>query len=228
MFNFIKDIIAPKKCYSCQKEWHFLCPTCLSNMSNFEPVCYLCKKKSSNFYIHEKCREWVYYDQMIVVTHYRNKNVSKLIKHAKFYGKKDVLFDVGYFLSEILQQNYSITQDSIILWVPMTFLKKLSRGYNQSEIMAKYISQENNITYWKNILKKVKGTRQQSHLSRQEREDNLKNCFKINKNYIDIVDKKNIIIVDDVISTGTTLNEVSRVLKKNWANKVTWLCFASD
>ena len=94
--------------------------------------------------------------------------------------------------------------------------------------MAKYISQENNITYWKNILKKVKGTRQQSHLSRQEREDNLKNCFKINKNYIDIVDKKNIIIVDDVISTGTTLNEVSRVLKKNWANKVTWLCFASD
>ena len=228
MFNFIKDIIAPKKCYSCQKEWHFLCATCLSNMSNFKSICYVCKGKSNDFHIHKECREWIYYDQMIVVTHYKNKNISKLIKQAKFYGKKDILFDMWFFLSEKLKLNCHRDENTIIIWTPMTFLKKLTRGYNQSDIIAKYISKKNNIIYWKNILKKIKGTRQQSELSRQERRDNLKNCFKINKSHIDIVDKKNIIIVDDVISTGTTLNEVSRVLKKNWANKVTWLCFASD
>jgi predicted amidophosphoribosyltransferase len=83
----------------------------------------------------------------------------------------------------------------------MNFWKRLKRGYNQADIMANYISKKNNIFYQKNLIKKVKNTRQQSHLSRQERGVNIENCFKINKNYIDIIDKKYIIIVDDVVST---------------------------
>jgi predicted amidophosphoribosyltransferase len=56
----------------------------------------------------------------------------------------------------------------------------------------------------------------------------LKDCFQINKKKVDIIDKKNIIIVDDVVSTWATLNEIAKQLKLNWANKVIWLCFASD
>lgn len=228
MFNFLKDIIAPKKCYSCQREWHFLCPYCLSKMSNFEPICYVCKRENNSFHIHEKCQKWIYYDQMIVVTHYKNKSISKLIKHAKFYGKKDILSDIWYFLSDNLSQNYNINEADIIAGIPMNFWKRLKRGYNQADIMANYISKKNNIFYQKNLIKKVKNTRQQSHLSRQERGVNIENCFKINKNYIDIIDKKYIIIVDDVVSTWTTINEASRTLKQHGAKKVIWLCFASD
>jgi ComF family protein len=102
----------------------------------------------------------------------------------------------------------------------MTFFKTLKRGYNQSEFIAKIVGKKCNIPYQKSLLKKKNHTRQQSHLSRQERKENIKNCFQINKKYRDIIDKKNIIVVDDVISTGATMNEVAKVLKQNGANKV--------
>jgi competence protein ComFC len=228
MFNFIKDIIAPKKCYSCKKEWHFLCPTCLSSMSNFTPICYICKGKSDNFIIHNECQEWIYYDQLIVLTHYKNKHIAQLIKHAKFYGKKDILEDIWTYLWKVLLSYYKVTEKDIILWVPMSFWKKLRRWYNQSHFIAKKVSKICFAQYRKDILKKKKSTRQQSKLSRQQREENLKDCFQINKKKVDIIDKKNIIIVDDVVSTWATLNEIAKQLKLNWANKVIWLCFASD
>ena len=55
IINFFKDILAPKKCYSCKKEWSYLCDYCFNNLHNFEPFCYICKKESENFKIHKKC-----------------------------------------------------------------------------------------------------------------------------------------------------------------------------
>jgi len=65
-------------------------------------------------------------------------------------------------------------------------------------------------------------------LSKQERKINLINSFKIAKNKIDNIDKKTFIIVDDVISTGSTINEISKILKEKGAEKVIWLCVASN
>ena len=82
--------------------------------------------------------------------------------------------------------------------------------------------------YEKNIVLKNRQTRQQSKLSRQDRLTNLENSFKINQNKLDIIDKKVVILIDDVISTWTTVNEISKILKDNWAVKVIVVCFASD
>ena len=230
MFSFIKDIIAPKKCYSCKKEWHFLCLECLSNMSNFDSICYVCKRKTDNFEIHKNCRIWVHYDKMIILTHYKNKYISKLIKNFKFYWKKDILWDFSLYLWQKLWENIDRTNKNnfLIVPVPMKFLKKLKRWYNPPEIIAKNIARQLDIEYKSSLLKKVKNTRQQSILSRQERLTNLDKAFKINKKYVDNIDKKYIIIVDDVISTGTTINEVSKILKQHNAQKIIWLCIASD
>ena len=87
MFKFLKDILAPKKCYSCNKEWHFLCQKCLSKMSNFESICYICKGKTDNFEAHNNCLEYIYYDKIIILWHYKEKILSKLIKDLKFYKR---------------------------------------------------------------------------------------------------------------------------------------------
>jgi len=116
-------------------------------MSNFEPICYLCKGKSDNFKIHSNCRKNVYYDNIIILSHYKNKIISKLIKDFKFYNRKDIADDFGNYLSNLFFEisKSKNTENYIIIFPPMSFLKKLKRGYNHSEVLAKIISKTINI-----------------------------------------------------------------------------------
>lgn len=230
IFKFLKDLIAPKKCYSCNKEWHFLCEQCLSKIAKFESICYCCKGRIDNFDVHKNCLDDVHYDKIVILAHYKNKVISKLIKHLKFYWKKDIWEDFWNYLSELFFENeiYKNTDDYIIIFPPMWFIKKIKKWYNHSQIIAKYISKRTGIKMEKNLIIKSKQTRQQSTLNRNERLKNLENSFKIGKNKVDKIDKKTFIIVDDVISTGTTINEISKILKEKWAKKVIWLIVASD
>lgn len=230
IINFIKDTISPKVCYSCKIEWHFLCLQCLQKINKYSSFCYVCKLNSDNFEIHKKCKKYVFFDKIIVYTHYKNNTIKKLIKDAKYYGRQEVLYDFWLQLSTMFleNENISIKTDYIIIPSPMHFLRKLSRWYNQSEILAKTIALKTGINYNKYVLKKIKNTKQQSKLQKHERDNNLKDCFKVNKKYIEDVKGKNIILVDDVISTWATINEISKVLKEAWVKKVIWLIIASD
>jgi ComF family protein len=230
IFKFLKDLIAPKKCYSCNKEWHFLCEDCVNKIAKFDSICYYCKGRTDSFEIHKKCLENVYYNKIIILAHYKNKVISKLIKHLKFYWKKDIWEDFGNYLSELFFENeiYKNTDDYIIIFPPMWFIKKIKKWYNHSEIIAKYVSKKTGIKIEKNLIIKSKQTRQQSTLNRNERLKNLENSFKINKNKVDKIDKKTFIIVDDVISTWTTINEISKILKEKGVKKIIWLIIASD
>ncbi len=230
MFRFLKDILAPKKCYSCNKEWRFLCPECLSKIEAFEDVCYVCKGKTNNFEVHNNCLKEVSYDKIIIMSHYKNKHIKKLIKDLKFYKLKDISEDFWYYLSELFFENeiYKNTNDYILIYPPMSFLKKLEKWYNHSELLTSSISKNTKINISKGLIKKTKTTRQQSKLSKSQRIKNLEKAFKINKNKLDKIDNKTFIIVDDIVSTWTTINEIAKVLKKNWAKKVIWLVVASD
>ncbi|MDD3646335.1 MAG: ComF family protein [Candidatus Gracilibacteria bacterium] len=232
IIKFIKDIIAPKKCYSCQKEGHFLCPQCLSKLSNFRPYCYVCKDFSDNYLVHEDCKKGIYYDRLVVLSHYKNKEISKLVKDAKYYHKKDIFEDFGKYLSDLLIKNIGdlgvSKSDLVLVPVPMYFLRKLYRGYNQSEILTNYISQFTKIKQENKLIKRIKNTRQQSKLSKNVRGQNLDNAFKIEQNKLDKIDKKIIILVDDVASTGTTINEISKLLKQNGVEKIIGLVIASN
>lgn len=230
LINFFKDLIAPKKCYSCSEEWHFLCEKCIDEIWYFESICPVCKQKSRNFEVHFYCMsDFVYYDKVIILTHYKNKTIKHLIHDAKFYHRKDILEDLSLYLWNkfILNLDENL-DDFIFIPTPMYFWKKLSRSYNQSEILVKALSKKLSINYDLNILKKIKSTTQQSHLSKIERLENLKWAFLINKNKIKKYKDKTFVIVDDVVSTWTTLNELSKILKNNWVKKVYALCIASD
>ncbi len=230
IINFIKDIISPKKCYSCKKEWHFLCLLCLQKIQKYTSYCYVCKLKTDDFEVHKKCQKYVYYDKIIVYCHYKNNLIKKLIKDSKFYGRQEILNEFWHHLSTLFLENEQVinNKDYIIISSPMDFFRKIIRWYNQSEILSKSISKKLKIDYNFNIIKKIKHTKQQSKLTKQNRENNLKNVFWINKKYNEFIKWKTIILVDDVISTWTTINEISKILKENWVKKVIWLVIASD
>lgn len=229
-FKLFKDIIAPKKCYNCWQEWSFICQKCLEKLWYFENICYVCKAKTRNFEVHEYCKnDFVYYDKIIVLIHYKNKVIKRLIEDAKFYWKKDILEDFSPYLWQKLFENISENKDEIILiQTPMYFWKKIARWYNQSEIIIKNLSKIFWIEYNFKIIKKVKKTKPQSHLSKIERIENLKWVFEINEQEFKKHKNKTFIIVDDVVSTWSTINEMAKILKKNWAKNVYWLAIASD
>ena len=97
----------------------------------------------------------------------------------------------------------------------MHFLRKLKRGYNHADLLAQSIAKHTQIPYHKYAIMRRKYTRQQSKVSKDIRATNLQNAFSINKKYIDTLDTKTVILVDDVVSTGSTVNEVAKLLKQH-------------
>lgn len=233
MFEIIKvfkDILAPKKCYSCKKEWHFLCEKCLQEIWFFESICPICKQTSRDFEVHFYCKnESFSLEKIIILTHYQNKIIKKLIKDAKFYGKKDILEDFSFYLTQKLLMHISEkNEDILLLPTPMYFLKKLRRGYNQSGLLIQYMARKFWFSYNLKIIKKRKSTLPQSHLSKIERIENLRDSFYINENELLKYKNKTFILVDDVLSTWTTLNELAKLLKRKGVKTIYWLCIASD
>ncbi|MDD3793267.1 MAG: phosphoribosyltransferase family protein [Candidatus Gracilibacteria bacterium] len=230
IYSLFLDLIAPKKCYSCKKEGHFICPNCFDSEIDFNSVCYVCKGKTKNYEVHETCKSDIYYNKVIILKHYKSKLISKIIKDAKFYNKKNLLEDISHYLYEkfIINEKMIRLEDYTIVSTPSHFLRRLKRGYNTSDILCKHFSKISFIDYKKEVLIKTKNTRQQSKMIRNDRLINLQDSFKINKRHIDTIRDKNIIIIDDVISTGTTLNEISKLLKTNGAKYIIGLIVASD
>ncbi|MDC0506248.1 phosphoribosyltransferase family protein [Candidatus Gracilibacteria bacterium] len=129
----------------------------------------------------------------------------------------------------MLQQNLGgDLSQYILIPIPMYFWKKSFRGYNQSELLVKHVSKDIGVQAEYGLIRKVKKTKQQSHLSRQERIGNLEESFVVNKKLIDKYKDKTIILIDDVISTGATLNSISTLLKQSGAHRVIGCAFASD
>ncbi len=115
----------------------------------------------------------------------------------------------------------------IIIPVPIHKYKEKNRGYNQSELIAKQISKSlKNVKLEKNIIKKIVNNKQQSTLNLKDRKENVKNVYKVldNKKIIG----KNIILFDDVYTTGSTINECDKVLKQAGAKKVAAVTIAKD
>lgn len=229
IFSLVKDFIAPRKCVSCSSLGAFLCEDCRQKIPVNEAFCYICKKPSPHFQVHPQCKKDFFLDEVIVPCHYREKMVKSAITQGKFYKRREVFEEMTEMLSWYFEketESYE-SEEILIVPIPLHFLRKWKRGFNQTDTIAKVL--EKRIWYpYKNILKKVKYTRQQSHLSREQRLKNRKDCFEVKKNYKDKLDTKTVFLVDDIISTGATMNEAAKVLKERGVKKVIWIVLASD
>ena len=113
----------------------------------------------------------------------------------------------------------------IIGAVPIHKKREKDRGYNQSELIAKEIAKNTPNIEYKNILKKLKNNHRQSELKMEERLKNVKNVYDVQNK--EIIQNKRIILFDDVYTTGSTVNECSKVLKENGAKEILVLTLAS-
>lgn len=226
LLSYIIELFSEKKCYSCSQLWHFFCPQCLREMKLYEPYCFFCKQKSDNFSVHIDCQKYFPIRHIIVLTPYRNTWIKKLLRYAKYYKKytayEDIMLrNIDFFGKHIENKN------SMFIPVPMHFLRKWKRGYNQSEKIADILWNMCQIPVKKNMITRKKNTQQQSHLGWDERRENLSGAFRL-KNIANIPKNTTLYLVDDIITTGSTLLEIAKLLQKNGFQDIRAVCLASD
>lgn len=217
MFNFIEkilDLIFPPVCGICNKEINtYLCGKCEKEINKITCV-------GENRYDNK------YFSTHMYLFRYEGIIRSKIISYK--FDDKPYLYKT---FCEIFVKNKKVCEFiknyDIIISVPMYKKKKNQRGYNQSELIAKETAKKvENIEYRNDILIKIRNTAKQSSLNKEQRKENLKNAYVVNNN--EYILNKNILIFDDIYTTGSTANECAKTLIEAGAKDVGILTIARD
>jgi len=219
------DIIFPKKCINCKKEGAYLCDDCLS-LIEINPYHYcLCEKIEKK----DKCNNCKdrYLDKILSAASFDNKILKEAIHKFKYGYIKDLSQPLAILILTHLQNiEIELNKSFVIIPVPMTDKKKRRRGFNQSEEIAKIISDSTGIPLFTDVLIKTRNTLPQMELKRKERIENIKNCFQIKKE--ELIKNRIILLIDDVYTTGSTMEECAKTLKGFGAKEVWGLTAARE
>ncbi|MES2315612.1 MAG: ComF family protein [Patescibacteria group bacterium] len=205
--NSLLDIVFPTQCLSCGQSGTDLCEGCLLDSPTAE----------------RECAKWIFplYD-------YRHPPVKRAVWLLKYKGKKNLanIFAealYGRILEELADlhvlENF---REPMLIPVPLSPGRYLERGYNQAELICKALIRVDNDQNFKlinNVLSKPINTVHQAHIeNRSKRLKNIVGSFSIKNE--EQIKGKNIILIDDVITTGATLSEAKKILKQYGARKV--------
>ncbi len=220
IINKVISIIYPNRCISCneilkfEKKW--LCSKCECDFETKEHK--RCKICGRIIYHNGKCRTCNsvrrYFDRGNSVFEYKdavrkgimNFKYKGLYSYGKFFGKAMADYALDYVIADM--------DFDYITAVPLHHKRLKNRGYNQSEILAKMVAKAIGTEY-KPLLERRINTRALNRLGGEERRKEIKGAFSLKKGVS--VEGKNILIIDDIYTTGATINECCKVLKKNKA-----------
>jgi ComF family protein len=153
----------------------------------------------------------------------KGKNeVNQILHFIKYKGFSKLGLFLGEYISAKIIEEYPLLQSKydFICPVPLHRTKVRERGYNQSEFIVTGLNNILKLNYHPDIIFRSKYTKSQTTLPYPERKANIKDAFRMNPAYADKVKKKRIILVDDVVTTGSTLNEIIKVLKQSGVTNV--------
>jgi len=200
-------------CENCQKKGLIVngrvCKKCGASLFSNSSYCYRCQKE--NFY----------FDRAISVFYYEAE-IIRNIKQFKFEGfsalKKSFAKSLAYcYIVNNLTADY-------ILYVPLYISKEKKRGYNQSKLLAHELAKLINLPVLDDVLVKIVNNESQVGKTLKERQENVKNVYSVKDK--EKIKGKRILIIDDVLSTGSTLNACAKVLKSCKCESVIALTYA--
>jgi competence protein ComFC len=195
MINLILDIIFPPICIGCKTSGKWLCKDCLASLP-INPKQY----QQDKYTLYIACQ--------------KSELLKKLIHQYKYSGKKIYCSIISAILTKCIDK-FLLKKTFIFVPIPLFWYKKNNRGYNQVEMLTKNLARKYN-TKSINLLKRVKNTKPQAQLNKLDRKTNLTDAFIIDKKNKKIVNSDcNIIIVDDIYTTGETMRNAYKILSEN-------------
>lgn len=228
------DLIFPPKCLVCNvpleaKDNYQLCPSCLSGITYIKsPLCTLCgipfkSEDGSNHLCGECLTSKRYFTKARSIGLYE-RTLLKAIHLFKYNGKIHLASPLSHMLSDSVSQLFDIKSVDLLIPVPLHPKRLKERGFNQALLLARVLKKKYNKDLATRILKRSRWTEPQVNLSGKARRKNVKGSFIISNPMA--VKEKNILLLDDVYTTGATINECGRTLLKAGANEVYVLTLA--
>lgn len=223
--TFVKKILDgllgsffPISCLGCGADDYLVCSDCLQkiNLRSFND--------SWEKLVYDN---WL--DRVFIASWYEQELLQKMIINAKYKGQKELLHLLAEVLINFCRQTdlfLYLGQDVVLLPLPLHPRRLRERGYNQSLFLATDLIEFFSYPLDSELLKRKKYTKHQTDLSQEKRKLNLQGAFQVNKN-IKIVPNK-VLLIDDVVTTGASLNEAAQALKQVGVEKVYALVIAKN
>lgn len=226
VYNRFKWLLFPHRCMWCNEvvEYGILtCENCKDKVKFIgDDVCDVCGRDIENC----SCRgEKYYFSRSASCFYYEKEGAQGVINFKLSYPENRRVKAFSDMLEKRAKKIYEDVEFDLICSVPIHKRKFRKKEFNQSDLLGKELSKRMNVDFYKDLLIKKKNTKGQHELSQKERERNLKNSFIVNEKYN--IKGYKILLVDDVITTGSTLNECSRMLLQRGADFVYCITLAA-
>jgi len=222
--NLALDCLFPKHCLGCNKEGSHLCDRCFASLPISKGItCFACGRRSTQGYACKACRKKSYLklSGLLVASDWNNPLLKQLIYAYKYNFLKELSTSLSIIASEYLRAYFLDrlqSQEIIFVSVPLHPRRLAWRDFNQAELLTKTIGEILDIPIAEKILIRNRYTLPQAEIHNQvERKLNLKEAFSLAKNLTqknkDLLKNKIVILVDDVATTGATIQECAKILR---------------
>lgn len=208
MFKDFINLIYPSQCAGCgsplvQSE-KAICSGCWMELKS-------CDLKDQTQFLYHSNIQYHYFAYRYI----KNDVIQKILHQIKYKGNKDAAFLLGVELGFLIMERSQQEKNCILVPVPISKKKIRKRGYNQSEIIAEGISSITKLPVNNQLLMRINSLKTQTHSMQYERWENMKNEYLLKSS---LSNKSNIIIVDDVVTTGATIHHCIEALEGQYEN----------
>ena len=232
LLHFFADVFFPKQCYGCKQSNTYLCEQCTQTIleKNLEPQCPHCGIRTPSGVLRGSCYSALLVNQLFVATTYQNATLKKMFMDFKYHRAKALAESLARTLTQwIVYHNYQhIFQqhNTVVVPVPSHINRERSRGFHPATAVAQCVASAYQLPLATNIVHKHKNIGFQTHIKNaKQRRKNVEGCFALTPHAKDIKEKT-VLLVDDVITTGSTMRECAKTLRTARPNQIIGLAVA--
>ena len=228
-FRILPDFLYPRRCPVCDKAvkpfGSLVCEECVPKIKYVKaPYCQKCGKELKDaraVFCHDCVNRKHFYDRGMALFAYRS--VSDSIYRFKYRGRQEYAAYYGERMARILGKRILELRPDALVPVPIHAAKKRQRGYNQAEVLANEVGRLLHIPVETKLIKRVQKTKPMKDLSVQERQNNLKRAFKISINDVKL---NTIVIIDDIYTTGATIDSMAQTFMEKGVKQIYFMALA--
>ncbi len=214
----------PKKCIGCGELGSYLCPDCINTFSPlFNLYCPACRRPSLYGHTHPRCKVHCSLDGLISCYAYAGL-MPKIVTKFKYVFVKDLADTLTELILSKADHPQLFLHSWTIVPIPLHISRKKWRGFNQAEVIAERLALGWGWEYQNRLLVRHKKTNPQMKLTGAIRRQNLSQAFSVTAKHV----PKQILLIDDVATTCSTLNECAKVLRRAGAKEVWGLTLAQS
>lgn len=225
----ILNLFFPRRCPVCddvvKSSEGLVCRRCVSQLRYITgSVCMKCGKKLNSAeaeYCHDCSNKHHFYDSGMALYDYQS--IADSIYRFKYKGRREYAQFYGEEICRHLGPDLKRLKPDVLIPVPIHRKRKQERGYNQAAVLAHAVSQGLSIPVEEKLMIRQRKTTPQKELSGPERQNNLKKAFKILQNDVKL---NTIIIVDDIYTTGSTIDAMAEELRESGVSRIYFIALA--